>query len=107
MAALAALATSRNAFAFVVGWPLNMDGSQGPAAQRARQFAADLIRQTELFPHEVDVALWDERLSTQAVNRLMIDDMDLTRSRRARSVDRMAATYILQGALDHLAGNLS
>ena len=81
----------------VVGLPLNMDGSQGPSAQSARQFAANLADRLAL-----PVALWDERLSTAAVERAMID-ADLSRRRRGQLVDKLAAAYILQGALDYLA----
>ena len=79
------------------GLPLNMDGSEGPSAQSARQFAENLAARLE-----IPVALWDERLSTAAVERTLID-ADLSRRRRAKVVDKLAAAYILQGALDYLA----
>ena len=81
----------------VVGLPLNMDGSEGPSAQSARQFAENLAARLE-----IPVALWDARLSTAAVERTLID-ADLSRRRRAEVVDKLAAAYILQGALDYLA----
>ncbi len=81
----------------VVGLPLNMDGSEGPSAQSARQFADNLAAKLD-----IPVALWDERLSTAAVERAMID-ADLTRKRRRERVDKLAAAYTLQGALDYLA----
>jgi putative Holliday junction resolvase len=81
----------------VVGLPLNMDGTIGPSAQSARQFAENLTERLK-----VPVALWDERLSTAAVERTLIE-ADLSRRRRAEVVDKLAATYILQGALDYLA----
>lgn len=81
----------------VIGLPVNMDGSEGPRCQSVRQFAANLIER-----RETAIAFWDERLSTAAVTRAMID-ADLTRQKRARSVDKLAAAYILQGALDALA----
>ena len=80
----------------VVGLPLNMDGSEGPSAQSARQFAENLAVKLDIA-----VALWDERLSTAAVERAMID-ADLTRKRRRERVDKLAAAYTLQGALDYL-----
>ena len=79
----------------VVGLPLSMDGTVGPAAQAARDWASALSEATGL-----PAALWDERLSTAAVNRMLIDEADLSRARRARMVDRIAATWMLQAALD-------
>ena len=80
----------------VVGFPLNMDGSIGPSAQSARAFAANLGRTLGL-----PTLLWDERLSTAAVTRMLIEG-DTSRRRRARIIDETAAAYILQGALDRL-----
>ena len=80
----------------VVGFPLNMDGSTGPAAQSARAFATKFADITDL-----PVTLWDERLSTAAVTRTLLD-ADASRKRRAAVVDKMAAAYILQGALERL-----
>ena len=80
----------------VVGLPLNMDGGDGPSAQSARAFARNFATKSE-FP----ILLWDERLSTAAVTRTLID-ADASRKRRAQVVDKMAAAYILQGALDAL-----
>ena len=82
--------------AFVFGLPLNMDGSEGPRAQATRAFVRNLAR---LRP--VPVVFWDERLSTAAVTRELIAQ-DASRAKRAEVVDRMAAAYILQGALDRL-----
>ena len=91
------LMRGRNASALIIGLPLNMDGSEGPRAQSCRAFARNLDR---IQP--VDVAFWDERLSTSAVERFLIDELDLTRKRRAGVVDRTAAAWILQGALDRV-----
>ena len=93
---LIALADERNAVAFVLGLPINMDGSEGPRAQSTRAFARNLARLTEL-----PIALWDERLSTAAVERELIAT-DMSRARRAAVIDQHAATFILQGALDRL-----
>jgi putative Holliday junction resolvase len=82
--------------ALVVGLPLNMDGSDGPSAQSARAFARNWANRSE-----IPVILWDERLSTSAVTRTLMD-ADASRRRRAEVVDKMAAAYILQGALDRL-----
>ena len=84
----------------VIGLPVNMNGSEGPRCQSVRQFAANLV---ELAGFEQPIAFWDERLSTAAVQRVLIDEADLSRRRRAQVVDKLAATYILQGALDALA----
>jgi putative Holliday junction resolvase len=82
--------------ALVIGLPLNLDGSEGPRAQSTRAFARNLA------PHvEVPMVFWDERLSTAAVERHLIE-ADVSRKRRAELVDRMAAAYILQGALERL-----
>jgi putative holliday junction resolvase len=80
----------------VVGLPLNMDGSDGPSAQSARAFGRNFAARSEL-----PIVFWDERLSTAAVTRTLLD-ADASRKRRADVVDRMAAAYILQGALDRL-----
>ncbi|NIK46082.1 Holliday junction resolvase RuvX [Variibacter gotjawalensis] len=92
-----ALAAERNAVGFVIGLPLNMDGSSGPRAQSSRAFARNLARLTEL-----PVMLWDERLSTVAAERELIAQ-DMSRARRAAVIDQHAALFILQGALDRLA----
>ncbi len=94
---LRALYRSEDAAGFVIGLPVNMDGSEGPRCQSVRQFAQNLLA---AFPCEI--AFWDERLSTAAVTRRMVE-ADLSRKRRRELVDRAAAAYILEGALDFLA----
>jgi putative Holliday junction resolvase len=96
--ALAAIARKEGAGGLVVGLPISMDGSFGPAAQAAKDFGRDLAAAAGL-----PVAFWDERLSSAAVNRAMIE-ADMTRARRARAVDAAAAAYMLQAALDASAG---
>jgi putative Holliday junction resolvase len=96
-ARLLAIAAERNAVGFVLGLPVNMDASEGPRAQSTRAFARNLSGLTEL-----PIALWDERLSTSAVERELIG-MDMSRARRAEVIDEHAAIFILQGALDRLA----
>src|SRR5262245_33698715 len=91
------LAAERAAVAIVLGLPINMDGSEGPRAQSTRAFARNLAKLTEL-----PIALWDERLSTAAVERELIA-ADVSRKRRAAVIDQHAAAFILQGALDRLA----
>ncbi|MBM3506521.1 MAG: Holliday junction resolvase RuvX [Alphaproteobacteria bacterium] len=90
------IADEENVGGLVMGLPRNMDGSEGPSAQSARQLARNLERELGL-----PVALWDERLSTAAVTRSMLD-ADASRRKRAAAVDKMAAAYILQGALDRI-----
>jgi putative Holliday junction resolvase len=95
-ARLLALASERNVAGFVLGLPINMDASEGPRAQSTRAFARNFARLTDKA-----IALWDERLSTVAVERELIG-MDMSRARRAKVIDEHAAIFILQGALDRL-----
>jgi putative Holliday junction resolvase len=92
---IAAIALREGAYGLVVGLPLSMDGTSGPAAQAARDWTHALSDATGL-----PAALWDERLSSAAVNRLLIGEADLTRAKRAGVVDRAAAAWMLQAALD-------
>ncbi|MFD1624527.1 Holliday junction resolvase RuvX [Azospirillum griseum] len=87
----------------VIGLPLNMDGTEGPRAESVRAFAKNLLERADLLGWDAQIAFWDERLSTSAVERFMIGEADMTRKRRDEVVDKMAAAYILQGALDMLA----
>ncbi|KQT04280.1 MAG: Holliday junction resolvase RuvX [Bradyrhizobium sp.] len=96
-ARLLAIAAERKAAGFVLGLPINMDGSEGPRAQSTRAFARNLAGLTAL-----PIGLWDERLSTAAVERELIG-MDVSRAKRAEVIDEHAAMFILQGALDRLA----
>lgn len=100
LAKLADIAKSRNVGGIIMGLPKNMDGSEGPSAQSVRTFAASLRLGEAPLP-DLPVVFWDERLSTAAVERMMIDD-DMTRKRRGKVIDKTAAAYILQGALDAL-----
>ncbi|MFN3387930.1 MAG: Holliday junction resolvase RuvX [Allosphingosinicella sp.] len=92
---LRALVAAQKVVGLVVGLPLNLDGSESPRSQSTRAFARNLA------PLGLPVLLWDERWSTQAVTRALIE-ADTTRARRAELVDKMAAAYILQGAIDAL-----
>jgi putative Holliday junction resolvase len=94
-AELGRIARKEGAGGLVVGLPLSLDGTVGPAAQAARDWTHALSAATGL-----PAALWDERLSSSAVNRLLIGEADLSRKRRAEVVDKLAAAYILQAALD-------
>jgi putative Holliday junction resolvase len=91
------LMESRGAGGIVIGLPINMDGTEGVRCQSSRAFARNLLRL-----RDIPIAFWDERLSTMAVNRMLISEMDMTRARRAEVVDKAAAAYILQGALERL-----
>jgi putative Holliday junction resolvase len=95
--ALFSLMRQRGAGGLVVGLPVNMDGSEGGKCQSVRAFVRHL-----LLRQDVPVAFWDERLSTAAVNRVLIEEADRSRARRAELVDGLAAAWILQGALDRL-----
>jgi putative Holliday junction resolvase len=94
--ALAKIIAERKVAAIVIGLPLNMDGSEGPRAQATRAFVRNLLPKIE-----IPVAFWDERLSTVAVTRTLLE-ADTSRKRRGELVDKMAAAFILQGALDRL-----
>jgi putative Holliday junction resolvase len=91
------LMDERRAAGLVIGLPVNMDGTEGPRCQSNRAFARNLIRLRDL-----PIAFWDERMSSMAVNRMLIGEADVTRARRAELVDKAAAAWILQGALDRL-----
>jgi len=96
-AALLELCTKEKIGGLVLGLPVNMDGTEGPRCQATRAFARNLKPLTEL-----PIAFWDERMSTMAVERAMIE-ADLSRAKRAERIDAAAAAYILQGALDRLS----
>ena len=86
----------------VLGLPISMDGREGPACQSVRQFAKNLDERFEMC-----IAFWDERLSTAAMERFLINEANLSRKRRSEVIDKLVAVYILQGALDYLARECS
>ena len=92
-----ALMREHDVAALVIGLPINMDGSEGPRCQSVRQFAKNLLAMAD-----IDICFWDERLSTVAAERAMLE-ADMSRKKRAENVDKVAAAYILQGLLDNLA----
>jgi putative Holliday junction resolvase len=96
LASLAAFVAVHRVTGLVVGLPLNMDGSDSPRTQSVRAFARNLA------PLGLPILLWDERWSTQAVERAMVE-ADVSRARRAEAIDKLAAAHILQGAIDALA----
>lgn len=85
---------------FIIGLPINMDGTEGPRCQSVRHFGDNLL---EFLGGDLPVLFWDERLSTHAAERFLIEEADLSRERRDRVIDKMAAALILQGALEALA----
>jgi putative Holliday junction resolvase len=99
-ARLAVLCRDYRIGGLVIGLPVNMDGSEGPRCQSVRQLARNL---TEKAGFTQPIAFWDERLSSAAVERFLVSEADMTRKRRAEVVDKMAAAYILQGALDAIS----
>lgn len=101
LAILVKIINERNIGALIIGLPKNMDGTEGPAAQSARTFASNLLRFGKLPEKDMPISFWDERFSTAAVTRFMIKD-DMSRKRRDATIDKAAAAYILQGALDAL-----
>ena len=100
-AALLSILTARDIQGIVLGLPFNMDGTEGPRCQATRAFARNLTQKTDL-----PISFWDERLSTVAAERALLE-ADTSRRRRAEVIDHVAASYILQGALDRLAHMLS
>ena len=96
---LFALIDEREIKAVVIGLPVNMDGSEGTRCQSNRAFARNLLRL-----RDIPIVFWDERMSTMAVNRMLIDEHDVNRKRRAQVVDKLAAAWILQGAVERLRG---
>lgn len=95
------LMTQREAAGMIIGLPVNMDGTEGPRAQSCRAFARNLLRLRDL-----PIAFWDERWSSSVVNRFLIEEADLSRAKRAEVIDKNAAAYILQGALDRMKTSL-
>lgn len=95
--ALETIIQDRKIGGLVLGLPRNMDGTEGPRCQSTRQFAANILSRGD-----IPIAFWDERMSTMAIERVLIDEADMSRKKRGDVVDKMAASYILQGALDML-----
>lgn len=100
-ASLVKIIKDRNIGGLIVGLPKNMDGTEGPSAQSARAFVRNLTQSSLLPDPSMAICFWDERLSSAAVERFMIED-NMSRKRRDAVIDKAAAAYILQGALDRL-----
>jgi len=95
--ALFAIIEERHVGGLILGLPIEMDGTEGPRCQSTRQFGANLLEKSDIL-----IAFWDERMSTAAIERFLVDEADMTRKRRSQVVDKMAAAYILQAALDSI-----
>ena len=106
VAELSQYVTDNDVGGLVIGLPVEMNGVEGPRCQSVRTFA-DNLSQQETPLAEFPIAFWDERLSTAAVERMMVDEMDLSRRKRAAAVDKVAAAWILQGFLDALAAGVA
>ena len=89
---------------YVLGFPLNMDGTEGPRCQSVRHFADEMRNNPDIFGKNPWIAFWDERLSTAAVEDFLIESVDMSRTKRKQIIDAHAAAHILQGALDYLRG---
>lgn len=92
---------------YVLGLPLNMDGTEGPRCQAVRHFAEEMVNHPDVFGHKPWIALWDERLSTASVEDFLIETVDMSRTKRKQVIDALAAQHILQGALDFLKAHNS
>ena len=103
-AALISLIRERHIAGVIIGFPYNMDGTEGPRCQSVRAFGRNLVR---FFPEpDIPIGFWDERWSSTAMNRFLIEQADLSRAKRSQVIDRNAAAYILQGALDRFSGGM-
>ena len=89
---------------YVLGYPVNMDGTEGPRCESIKDFGREMINHPEVFGENPWIALWDERLSTVSVNKFLIETVDMSRTKRKQNVDKLAAQFILQGALDFIHG---
>lgn len=102
MKALAALVAERGIGGIVLGLPLNMDGSEGEMAKKMRLFAKHMLEAKDSFAKPPEISFFDERLSTAAMQRFLIEEVDMNRKRRGEVIDKLAAAHILQAALDTL-----
>lgn len=87
---------------YVLGYPVNMDGTIGARCESVRHFGQEMENHSDIFGENPWIALWDERLSTVSVNKFLINDVDMSRTKRKQNVDKLAAQFILQGALDFI-----
>lgn len=87
---------------YVLGYPVNMDGTEGARCEAIRHFGQEMENHPDIFGDNPWIALWDERLSTVSVNKFLIEERDMSRTKRKQNVDKLAAQFILQGALDFI-----
>jgi putative Holliday junction resolvase len=87
---------------YVLGYPLNMDGSEGPRCDAVRSFAGELLNYPQFVGTDPWIALWDERLSTVSVEDFLVETVDMSRTKRKQVIDKLAAQHILQGALEFM-----
>jgi putative holliday junction resolvase len=90
---------------FIIGLPVHMSGQEGNRAESVRSFGNNLLRAKDILGFDPVIGFWDERLSTSAMERFLIEQADVSRKRRAEVIDKLAATHILQGALDFMRNN--
>ncbi|HEX2752750.1 MAG TPA: Holliday junction resolvase RuvX, partial [Alphaproteobacteria bacterium] len=90
---------------FIIGLPVHMSGQEGNRAESVRSFGNNLLRAKEILGFDPVIAFWDERLSTSAMERFLIEQADVSRKRRDEVIDKLAAAHILQGALDFMRNN--
>ena len=102
---LAKICAEYNIRGFIFGLPVNMRGDEGSRAESVRHFGNNLLKTGEILGFEPLIVFWDERLSTAAMERFLIDQADVSRAKRDTVIDKLAATHILQGALDYLRNN--
>jgi len=88
---------------YVLGYPLNMNGSEGPRCQSVRHFAEEMVKYPQIFGTNPWIALWDERLSTASVEDFLVESVDMSRTKRKQVIDKLAAQHILQGALEFMS----
>jgi putative Holliday junction resolvase len=89
---------------FILGYPLNMDGTEGKSCEMVKHFAQEMLNHPDIFGKDPWIALWDERLSTSSVEGFLIESLDMSRNKRKNVEDALAAQHILQGAIDFITG---
>lgn len=89
---------------YIMGWPVNMDGTTGPRCDVTRSYADEMTKYPQILGTDPWIALWDERLSTASVEDFLVESVDMSRTKRKQVIDKLAAQHILQGALDFMNG---
>lgn len=101
---LGAIITEYEIGGYILGYPLNMDGSEGKRCEATRHFAEELVKYPQIVGMNPWIGLWDERLSTASVEDFLVESVDMSRTKRKQVIDKLAAQHILQGALDFMQG---